>query len=169
MPSVVASSGAAVPPKIKIPGTSVSVAGPSPKVTALRKIVDEALKAKAVERSPGAVSAANQATARTTIGKLNDALESGLTQAGKDGRKTKKRFAPVDRLTDANEDLLLAIGAIAEAQATSTFEADDLDDVLQDLRKHIIALAKRISLGTATTSDGVAWLCAAAVIKIDES
>jgi ParB-like chromosome segregation protein Spo0J len=168
-PSVVAATEGSAPAPVKIPGTSVTVAGPSKKVSSLRTVVDQVLQAKAVERSPGVASAESLTKAKATLNKMNEVLETGLAQAGKDGRVTKKRFAPVDRLADANEDLALAVSAIADAQATSTFEADDLDEVLQDLRKRVTDLAKRVSRGTATTSDGVAWLCAAAVIKVNGS
>lgn len=166
--STVASTSTAAA-QVKIPGTSVTVAGPSAKVTAFRKMVDEVLQAKAVERSPGAATHSALTDAMATIGKVNDALETGLAQAGKDGRVTKKRFAPVDRLADANDDLALAVRAIADAQATGSFDADDLDEVLQSLQKTVTQLARQVSRGTATTSDGVKWLCDAGMIKLGGS
>jgi ParB-like chromosome segregation protein Spo0J len=152
---------------VKIPGTSITVSGPSPKVAALRTLANDVLQAKAIARAPASVSAASVRAAAERLTKIDEILDKGLTKAGKDGRITKKRFAPVDRLNDANEDLALAVAAVAEAQATSTFDPSDLEDAIGDLRKQLTQLARHVAR-TASNSENVRWLGAAATLKLDE-
>ncbi len=169
MPNLITSTESVTPTQVKIPGTSVSVPGASPKVAAIRKVVDQVLQAKAVDRSAGVATPEAVASARATLNQLDQTLDKGLMQAGKDGRLTKKRFAPADRLADANEDLALTLAAVAEAQATSSFEVDDLEEALRDLRKHVTQLARQVARSSAAASESVSWLCAAATIETNES
>lgn len=152
-------------PAVTIPGTSITVAGPSSRVIALRALTTEVLQARAVELAPAAVSAQAATEASQILKKVDVALDSALTLAGKQGRVTKKRFAASDRLSDANEDLALTISAVAEARSTGTFNADDLDDGLADLRTNIAKLAQLLSRGPVSESSGIAWLRAAASVS----
>jgi hypothetical protein len=158
-------SGVEAAPAVNIPGTSVSVPGDSPKVMALRALTTEVLQARAVELAPAVVSAQAATEASQTLKKMDDALDSALTLAGKQGRVTKKRFAASDRLSDANEDLALTLSAVADARSTGTFTADDLDDGLADLRTNLAKLAQLLSRGPVGDSAGIAWLRAAASLS----
>ncbi len=147
---------------IKIPGTSITAAAPSQKVQALRALTDEALRARAVELAPGAVTPESLTKANASLRKLETALDGALTQAGKQGRVIKKRFAAADRLSDANEDLELSLAAVAEARSTGNFDPDDLEEVLLALKRNIGKLAQLVARGPQGTGEGVAWLRAAA-------
>jgi len=147
-----------------IPGTKIPAQGSSPKVEALRAIVTEVLKARAIELAPSAVSAEATKTAIDSLSTIGDELETGLDQAGRTGRLVKKRFAAVDRLSDANDDLQLTLDAVAEARATNTFNAEDLDEQLLDLREHLISLALMVARGPSREGEGLAWLLTAAML-----
>lgn len=147
---------------VKIPGTSIIAAAPSPKVQALRALTDEALRARAVELAPGAVTPDSLQQANASLRKLETALDGALTQAGKHGRVTKKRFAPADRLSDANDDLELSLAAVAEARSTGNFNQTDLEDALLAMKSNIAKLAQLVSRDAQVIGEGVAWLRAAA-------
>jgi len=149
-------------PAVKIPGTSITAAAPSKKVEALRALTDKVLQARAVQLAPNDAAPEALTKANGSLSALNDALNGALDQAGKHGRVTKKRYAAVDRLSDANEDLELTLAAVAQARATGNFDADDIDEALLELRRNIAKLAQRALPGTQSTGDGVAWLRAAA-------
>jgi hypothetical protein len=149
-------------PAVKIPGTSITVSGPSPKVQALRALTTEVLRARAVELAPAVVSAQAATEAAETLRKVDNALDTALTQAGKQGRVAKKRFGPSDRLSDANDDLTLTISAVADARHSGTLNAEDLDDGLANLRSNLARLAQQLSRGPVGESVGIAWLRAVA-------
>jgi len=162
MKSVLPSPSAEPAVGLKIPGTSITAAAPSQKVEALRALTNEALQARAVELAPGAVSAESLTKANASLRKLETALDGALTQAGKQGRVIKKRFAAADRLSDANEDLELSLAAVADARSTGNFDPDDLDEVLLAFKKNIGKLAQLVTRGPQGTGEGFAWLRAAA-------
>ncbi len=147
---------------VRIPGTSLTAAAPSQTVQALRALTDEALKARSVELAPTGVAPQVLATASAALQKLDAALDGALDQAGKQNRVIKKRYAAVDRLSDANEDLELSLAAVADARSTGNFKADDLDEALLTMRGNLAKLAQLVSRGESSTGDGVAWLRAAA-------
>jgi hypothetical protein len=155
---------------LKIPGTSITTEAPSRKVEALRALTDQALKARAVELAPGAVTPAAFTEATKLVSGMTAALEKSLEQAGKNDRITKKRFAPADRISDAGDDLTLAVAAIADARSTGNFDADDLSDALLELKASIQQVARLVARGlpvgdeAEAPSEGVAWLLAAANI-----
>jgi hypothetical protein len=157
------STEAATPaPALKIPGTSITAAAPSQSVQALRTLTDTVLRARAVGLSPDAVTPEASALASSTLKNLDAALDNALTKAGRTGRVIKKRFAAVDRLSDANEDLELSLSAVADARATSNFDPEDLDEMLIALKNNLVKLAQLVTRGTNTTSEGVTWLRAVA-------
>jgi hypothetical protein len=146
---------------VKIPGTSITVAPEAPEVEVLRVVTTSLLKAKVVARCADQVPVEDATRANREIAAVETALEAALDQAGRTGRLKKKRLAPVDRLSDANEDLQLAVAAVSEARATGTFDPADLEDGLQSLRHNLAKLAQLIGRNEAV-GDGVAWLAAAA-------
>ncbi|WP_369253350.1 transcriptional regulator [Geodermatophilus amargosae] len=152
----------ASPSGLKIPGTTISVAGPSQKVETLRTLTDQVLQARAVELGQGAATPAAVAAAHATLKKVDEALDVALTQAGKQGRVIKKRFAAADRLSDANEALELSHSAVADARSTSNFNPEDLEDALVQLRANVVRLAQLVTRGNDSKSDGVSWLRAVA-------
>jgi hypothetical protein len=164
MKDVVPALKAAAPSGIKIPGTGISVAGPSQKVEALRSLTDQVLQARAVELAKGAATPAAVAAAHATLKKVDEALDVALTQAGKQGRVIKRRFAAADRLSDANEALELAHSAVADARSTSNFNPEDLEDALVELKANVVKLARLVTRGNDSTSEGVGWLRAVASV-----
>lgn len=151
---------------VKIPGTSITAAPPSQKVEALRLLTNQVLQARAIELAPGVVTAERLAQANEIVVKLDVALDGALTQAGKQGRVIKKRFAAADRLSDANENLELAIAAVSDARSTGNFDPDDLDEVLVVLKVNIGKLAQLVVRGSQGAGDGLAWLRAAASLPV---
>lgn len=154
---------------VKIPGTAITAAPPSQKVEALKAITTSVLQAKAVELSPNSASPEVLSKANSTLAKFDRELDAALDKAGKNSRITKKRYAAVDRISDANEDLELAVGAVAEARATGNFDTDDLDEALLALKASIARLAQVVSRGATENGlpPGVAWLRSAASVSED--
>lgn len=142
----------------KIPGTSITVAGHGEKVEQLKKLTTQILQAKAITLAPEEATPAAVVKASAALETVQVALEDALEQAGKTGRLVKKRFAPVDRLSDANDDIELTLGAVADARATGNFDADDLDEVLVSLKTNLLKLAQAVTRDATTEAEGVAWL-----------
>ena len=145
-------------PEVTIPGTSIKAPGASAAVKALREQTTSALRARAVAQNPSSVEAQHLARADATLKDLNASVERGLDRAGKQVRVLKKRLAPVDRLSDAHDDLELALSAVAEARSTKNFNPDDLDEALQDLAADLHKLAQLVTRGSDGLGDGLAWL-----------
>ena len=143
---------------LKIPGTSIKVAGPSQEVEALRQLTTTALQAKAVAVSASAATPEQVKNASEILAKLDESLVKGLDLAGKQVRVLKRRLAPVDRLSDACEDLELAVGAVAEARATGNFVPGDVDDILVTLRTNIEKLAVVVLRDSPADTEGLGWL-----------
>jgi hypothetical protein len=116
------------------------------------------LRAKAVEKAGDRVTPSEIAEAGESLGKVRTALNDALEKAGKTGRLIKKRFGPVERLSDANDDLQLCIEAVAEARATANFRSEDLNDDLAVLRANLVKLSQLVSRGVEGDADGVNWL-----------
>jgi ParB-like chromosome segregation protein Spo0J len=163
MKSVVpASDGASVTPPVTIPGLSITAAAPSPAVTSLRALTDQVLKARAMVGNRVAVTPSEMKGASETLQSVGEALERGLTQAGKSSRVLKTRLAAVDRLSDAIDDLRETLSAIADARATGNFDPDDLDDALLSMKEHLTKLAQLAARDPSKTSEGLVWLRAVA-------
>ncbi|MEA5052772.1 MAG: hypothetical protein VB093_04910, partial [Propionicimonas sp.] len=101
-------------------------------------------------------------------------LDGALDKAGRNARLKQRKVAPADRITDAVEDLNLAVQAIAEARAVGQFDADELEDALTVLRGSVERLAQLVRLNDndsvhpdgAGFGDGISWLLAAAVADL---
>lgn len=151
-------TGTVEPTKRTIPGTNIPAPAPSTKVSILRAFTTELLRAKAVEKAGDRVTPSEIAEAGESLGKVRTALNDALEKAGKTGRLIKKRFGPVERLSDANDDLQLCIQAVAEARATANFRSEDLNDDLAVLRANLVKLSQLVSRGVEGDADGVNWL-----------
>jgi hypothetical protein len=151
-------AGAAEPAKRTIPGTSIPAPAPSAKVSTLRALTTNLLRAKAIEKAINTVTPSEVAEAGTALEKARTALDDALEKAGKTGRIIKKRFGSVERLSDANDDLQLCIEAVAEARATGNFRPEDLNDDLAILRANLVKLSQLVSRGVEGDADGVNWL-----------
>ena len=152
------SSSAAPTPAVRIPGTSISVPGPSEQVQALKKLTTEVLRARSIAMAPGAASPSEVSKAAELLSKIDQSLVKGLDHAGKQGRVVKRRFAPADRVSDACDDIDLAVAAVADARATSNFEPADLDESLMTLRTALEKLATIVTRSSEDAGEGVAWL-----------
>jgi hypothetical protein len=141
-----------------IPGTTIIPPSPTDRVQALRELTTSALKARAVMENGSNAAPAEVSEATAELQAIDDVLEPVLDQAGRDGRVRKRRFAPADRLSDANDDLKLVLEAVADARATGNFAADDLDDGLLTLKSSLERLAQQVERSDANGGEGVAWL-----------
>lgn len=146
------------PKPTRIPGTSIEAPPPSQSVLSLRQLTTQVLKARAVTVDPKVSTPESVKAASESLAKVDIVLDDALSKAGKHGRVTKRRFAPVDRLSDANEDLELCLSAIADARATGSFAPDDIDEALLMLRKNLIKMAQLIARGASTDAEGRTWL-----------
>ena len=145
-------------PEVTIPGTSIKAPGASAAIKSLREQTTTALRARALAQNPSSIKPERLADADATLKDLNESVDRGLDRAGKQVRVLKKRLAPVDRLSDAHDDLELALGAVAEARSTKNFNPDDLDEALQDLAADLHKLAQLVTRGADSLGDGLAWL-----------
>ena len=82
---------------------------------------DAALQARAVTENGSSAAPAEVSDASAKLQAIDEVLESVLEQAGRDGRVRKRRFAPADRLSDANDDLQLVLEAVAERTSDGKF------------------------------------------------
>lgn len=167
MKSALPASSGEKPTGVKIPGTSITVPGPSAEVVALRRLTTAALQAKSATLNLKSTTSEEGEKANSLLAELNSSLGKALDQAGKQVRLQKRKFAPADRLSDACDDLELTITAVAEAKGTANFDPADLDEALLTLRSLLNKLSAIVSRGSASTSEGVSWLQAAANIGIE--
>jgi hypothetical protein len=151
----------AAPPD-KIPGTSIEVPGASKEIQALRELTTRALKARSISRAPQSSNAAETAKAAAFLGQLDAAIIKALDSAGKQVRLVRRRFQAADRISDACDDLALAVEAVAEARSTNNFEPEDLDEILVTLKTNLAKLATIVLRGTTSDAEGIAWLRAVA-------
>ena len=142
----------------KIPGLAVTVTGPSQEVEALRKLTTQILRARTIASTLGASKPEDSQKANDLLKKTDESLVKGLDHAGKQGRVVKKRFGAVERVSDACDDIELAIGAVADARSTGNFDASDLDEVLVTLRSNLNKLSAIITRGSDSASEGIAWI-----------
>lgn len=167
--SVVPAAKAAAP--ILIPGTSIIAPGRSANVQALRDWTTSVLQAQAIVKAGPSASAGELKAASETLKSIDDNVEKALTQAGKNDRIVKRRFAPVERLSDANEHLELALTAINEAHSTGNFDAADLDDVLESMRGNLAKLSGLVARGIQmpdASLEGATWLWRVANLKLPD-
>jgi hypothetical protein len=150
------------PAAVRIPGTSIVSPGPNQEVQALRQLATSALKARSIQKSPTAATPEQVSGATTLLGELGDSMVKALDHAGKQARVVQRRIAAVERVSDASDDLALAVGAVAEARATGNFDSDDLDEVLMSLRTNLEKLAAIVVRGSDGDGEGTRWLRALA-------
>jgi hypothetical protein len=161
----------AVAPAIRIPGTSITTTGRSASVEALRDWTTTVLQAQAIVKAGIATNADELRAASEKLKSIDDSVEKALTQAGKNDRIVKRRFAPVERLSDANEHLELALTAVNEAHSTGNFEAADLDDVLMSIRGTLLKLSGLVARGRTmpdASLEGATWLWRVANLKLPD-
>ena len=145
-------------PPVKIPGTSILVSGPSQEVLALRQLTTSALQAKSVALASGAAVPAEAKKATDLLVRLDESLVKALDHAGKQARVVKRRLAAVDRVSDACDDLELAVAAVAESRATGNFDTGDLDEALVTLKSNLEKLAAIVVRGSDSEAEGIVWL-----------
>ena len=143
---------------LNIPGTSIKVAGPSQEVQVLRELTTRVLREKSITLAGDKATTAEITKANDFLGGIKDTLNTALDRAGKQERVVKKRLAPVDRISDACDDLDLAVGSIADARATGNFDPTDLEEVLSTLKTQMERLSAIISRGPNSDTDGLAWI-----------
>lgn len=155
------------PSGVKIPGTSITVPGPSAEVVALRHLTTTALQAKSAALNSGTATPEESEKANSLLTELNNSLGKALDQAGKQVRLQKRKFAAADRLSDACDNLELTITAVAEARGTANFDPTDLDETLLTFRSLVNKLSAIVNRGSDSTAEGVSWLQAVANIGIE--
>jgi hypothetical protein len=148
---------AAVPSQ-KIPGTSITVSGPSPEVQAIRQLTTSVLQAQSIKHASAAATPAEVTKATALLGALEVSLVKALDNAGKQVRVQKRRIAAADRVSDACDDLDFAVAAISEARGTGNFVVEDLDEALLNLKSSLDKLCAMVSRGPDSTSEGIVWL-----------
>ena len=158
MKSALPAVAPAAAPAVKIPGTSITVPGPSPEVQALRQLTTSILRAKSVALAPGAAVPAEVTKANDLLQKIDESVVKALDHAGKQGRVVKRRLAPVDRISDACDDLELAVSSVAEARATGNFDPTDLDEILVTLKSNLEKLSAIVTRGSDSDAEGIAWI-----------
>jgi hypothetical protein len=155
---------------LTIGGIREPVEGPSGVVEELRQRTTEILQASALTVAATAVPVGQVTAAQSKLALLADQLDKALDKAEKQNRIVKRKFGPAERLSDATEDLALALEAVAHARATNDFDADDLDQPLRQLRTRLVQLAQAISRdreAASSTADGLLWLRQSATLSTD--
>jgi hypothetical protein len=147
-----------IPPPKMVPGTTISVPGPSKEVLSLRALTTQVLRARSMSTAGGGSLSPTGVQAGQFLKKIDEELDSALDRAGKQGRIQKRRLAAVDRIGDACDDLDLAVAAVAEARATGNFDVEDVEEKLLTLKTALEKLAAIVLRGTDGDGDGVAWL-----------
>lgn len=155
------------PVMISVPGIpgGLQVAGPSSQTQRASALTDSVLKARAVKQSSAFATAEEVKRSTETLSRLDEALEDGLTLAGKSARLKKTQDAPIQMLEDATEDLRAAVGAIADSKAVNSFDAEELDSALISLKRELTRLAQHVkpTVMADGNGDGVAWLFSAVI------
>jgi hypothetical protein len=145
-------------PELKIPGTSITVPGPSQEVQALRELTTKILRAKSIAIAPETATPEETTKANKLLAKMDESVIKALDHAGKQGRIVKRRLAPIDRISDACDDLELAVSSVAEARATGNFEPADLDEILITLKSNLNKLSAIVTRGCESDTEGIAWI-----------
>lgn len=147
-------------PPVRIPGTNIKVSGPSPEVQALKQFTTKILRAKSICNSSNSATPEEQKQASDFLGNTFEKLEKALDRAGKQVRISKRRFAPSERVSDATEDLELAVSSVADARAKGEFDPSDLDEALVSFRSRLEKFALIVTRGANAESEGegIAWL-----------
>lgn len=145
-------------PEVSIPGTTITVPGDSANVRALRELTNSALHAKAIANAGVNAMPEDIEDANRTMIQLDMSVDKALTHAGRQARLQKRKIAAAERISDACENLDLAIEEVARARAVSQFQVDDIDEALLALKESLVKLGAIVSRGDAGDSDGVKWI-----------
>ncbi|PTL60061.1 ParB N-terminal domain-containing protein [Paraconexibacter algicola] len=167
--TLVPSGEVPAPQPAAIPGTSIVPEAPSKEAWDLERLTTEVLRAKAIHRSTATTDHDARERANETITRTRAALKSALDKAGKTALLEKKKRGPLERLSDANDDVLAARDDIVAAKATGNFEPDELDDVLLSLRAGLRKLAEAARTDPASPATGVRWLMRVAALSTEEA
>jgi hypothetical protein len=152
-------------PVLGIPGTSITVPADAANVRSLQQLADSALQAKAIINAGQRVAPHDADAASKIMIQLDTSVDKALDYAGKQARLQKRKIAAADRISDACEDLDLAVEEVARARAVSQFAAEDVDDALLSLKKSLEKLGAIVSRGQESGYDGVKWLAALASLQ----
>lgn len=151
-----------------IPGTSIEVPAADQTVEQLRALTDRVAQARAAEGASKNLSPEVVQEAGQVLTTVHAAVDKGLKLEGRNSQYTKRRLEPADRVADASEALAAAADAVAKAQQTRAFVADDLDESLVALRASLVRLARRVLKGEEPDTEGLQWLLEAAREPADE-
>ncbi|MEU4572554.1 transcriptional regulator [Nonomuraea sp. NPDC023979] len=139
-----------------IPDVTVPDATPTAKVT--KALTDKLLQAKATAQAGPKLDPAKVTKAAEAIKTAKESFDRALEPAGRDSRLQQRRLAAPERLSDACDDIDLAIGELAQARATRALDEAAFDDALIRLRQSLEKLAKQAGKTFTEPGDGVAWL-----------
>jgi hypothetical protein len=142
----------------KIPGLSVTVAGPSQEIQAYKQLTTSILQARAVARERGEATPEQAGSADSLLQSVGKSLDDGLYLAEKQSKSAKRRFAPVDRLSDACDELELSVAAVAEARSKGAFDPADLDEILMTLKSNLEKLSAIVGRGSSSDAEGLSWI-----------
>lgn len=145
-------------PSLTIPGTKITVQGPTPDLLALRQLTNDALQARAMAAAKGGATPQEVTEASSKLLRLDDSLLKALDHAGKQARVVKRRLAAADRISDACDSIDFAVDAVAAARSTANFDPEDLDEILVSLRSKLAKLSMIVMRGSDSASEGIAWL-----------
>ena len=147
---------------IKIPGTSIAVAGDPANVKALQQLATSVLQAKAVQNAGMLVTLKEADAAIKTIGEIESAVDKGISLAGKQATLQQRRIAAAERITDACEHLDYAVEEVARSRSVAQFDSDDIDEALLLLKQSLEKLAGIVLRGGGEHAEGANWLKRAA-------
>ena len=127
---------------------------------ASRGVNAHAFSIEVIDRHKDDVETSAVTAAAERLATVARALDKALDQAGRSARLTKKRLAAADRISDATEDINLALDAVVGALQTNNFEAEDIDEPLRDLSAALRKLARSATRNVESdeSGEGVAWL-----------
>jgi hypothetical protein len=143
---------------LSIPGTSISVPAAPPAVRSLQQLTDSVLQAKAVVNAGLQVTSKDADAANQTMVTLDISLDKALNHAGRQARLQRRKIAAADRISDACEDLDLAVDEVARARSVSQFDIEDIDEALLSLKKSLEKLGAMVARGNDGGSEGADWL-----------
>ncbi|MFG2665686.1 transcriptional regulator [Streptomyces sp. NPDC048387] len=143
-----------------IPGLNRSLPADNPQVAAAKAFTNTLLRAKAVERAPGAVNQQESEEAAALWKQAREAVEEALVPAGKDARVRKRKQAAPDRLHDAVQDIDQCVTDMTLARASRNLDEETLDEAILALRASLLKLAREAAR-IEEPGDGVVWLLSA--------
>ncbi|GGK78283.1 hypothetical protein Sme01_23110 [Sphaerisporangium melleum] len=143
---------------VKVPGLDINVRDTSTKIKQARATTDMVLRATAQTTAAARLTPKESSEANRIISAAENAVESGLTTAGRDIRLRKRKLAAPERLSDVNDLLLLCIDDIVQARSQGLFDHEALDDAILGLRDTLRKLAQQASRGVSDPGEGLIWI-----------